>query len=98
MDNAQKAQLIAPWIDPAERVTVDFQNERDLNAEVTGCTAELVDLSLETRFPHVRQTISVPLGDVEVSEDRTKYTRDPEKPVRQGRLRLLIKGARPEVV
>ena len=98
MDNQEKADLIAPWIDPDERVTVDFEDERDLNAEVTGCTTELVDLSLETNFPHVRQTVSVPLGNVEVAEDRSKYTRDPDKPVQRGRLSLVIKGKRPEVV
>ena len=29
--------------------------------EVTGCTDELVDLSLETRVPHTKQHISVAL-------------------------------------
>ena len=98
MENAEKARIIRPWIDPDERVTVDFENERDLNAEVTGCTTELVDLALETNFPYLRQTISVPLGKVEVTEDRSKYNRDPEKPVQRSRLRLVIEGKRPEVV
>ncbi|MGH7232828.1 MAG: hypothetical protein ACREJU_15940 [Nitrospiraceae bacterium] len=96
MDNNKKARLIAPWVNPDERVTVDFEDERDLNVEVIGCTNELVDLSLETGFPHVRQTISVPLGDVEVGEDRSRYTRDPDKPVQRHRLRLVITGKRPE--
>ncbi|HJU04657.1 MAG TPA: hypothetical protein VJ692_05845 [Nitrospiraceae bacterium] len=98
MENEEKARIIKPWINPEERVTVDFENERDLNAEVTGCSAELVDLDLETAFPHLRQPVSVPLGDVEVAEDRSKYTRDPDQPIEHSRLRLIIKGKRPEVV
>ncbi len=34
MESPEKADIIRRWIDPEERVTVDFENERDLNAEV----------------------------------------------------------------
>jgi hypothetical protein len=98
MDNESKAKRIREWIDPEERVTVDFDDARDLNAEVTGCNAEVVTLALETPFPHLRQDIAIPLGKVEVGEDGGKYTRDPEKPLRYSRLRLTIRQNRPEVV
>ena len=98
MDNDEKFRLIKEWIDPEERVTVDFRNERDLNAEITGCNRELVDLALETSVPHYRQDVSIPLGEVDVAEDRTKYTRDPDKPLRRSRLRLVVHGDRPPVV
>lgn len=45
MTNEEKVKTIHPWIDPEERVTVHFLDEQGLNAEVTGCTTELVDLS-----------------------------------------------------
>jgi hypothetical protein len=98
MDNETKTKTIREWIDPEERVTVDFDDARDLNAEVTGCTAEVVTLALETTFPHLRQDMTIPLGEVDVGEDGTKYTRDPEKPLRYGRLRLTIHHKRPQVV
>jgi hypothetical protein len=96
--NERKADLIRSWIDPQERVTVDFEDQRELNAEVTGCTQEVVDLALETTFPHLRQEITIPLSDVEVGEDRGRYTRDPDKPLQYGRLRLVIHQKRPAVV
>jgi hypothetical protein len=98
MDNEAKAKTIREWIDPEERVTVDFDDARDLNAEVTDCNAEVVTLALETAFPHLRQDITIPLGEVEVGEDDAKYTRDPEKPLRYSRLRLTIHQKRPQVV
>ncbi|MBA2252780.1 MAG: hypothetical protein H0W13_08770 [Nitrospirales bacterium] len=98
MENETKATMIREWIDPEEGVTVDFDDARDLNAEVTGCNAEVVSLALETPFPHLRQDITIPLGKVDVGEDRAKYTRDPEKSLRHGRLRLTIHQNRPEVV
>ena len=98
MNNETKANMIREWIDPEERVTVDFDDARDLNAEVTGCNAEVVSLALETTFPHLRQNLTIPLGQVEVGEDEAKYTRDPEKPLRYGRLRLTIHQKRPHVV
>ena len=98
MYNEAKAKTIREWIDPEERVTVDYDDARDLNAEVTDCNAEVVTLALETAFPHLRQDITIPLGEVEVGEDDAKYTRDPEKPLRYGRLRLTIHQKRPQVV
>ena len=98
MENAEKAQSIRPWVNPEERVTVDFADERDLNAEVRGCTEEVVDLALETTVPHLRQEISIPLGRIEIGEDRGKYTRDPDQPLRYGRLRLIVHQPRPKVV
>ena len=98
MTNEEKLKAIRPWIDPEERVTVNFLDEQDLNAEVTGCNEELVDLSLETRVPHVKQRISVPLRRAEVSEDLSHYTRDPDRPLKHRRLMLLINDKRPSIV
>lgn len=98
MNSEEKAAAIRNWIDPDERITVQFDDQRDLNAEVTGCTEQLVDLALETTVPHMRQEIFIPLSDVEVSEDLSHYTRDPEKPLKRKRLMLIVKGNRPVVV
>jgi hypothetical protein len=98
MDNREKAQALRTWVNPEERVTVDFDDERNLNAEVTGCNEEVVDLALETAFPHVRQEVSIPLGHIEIGEDRGKYTRDPDQPLRHGRLRLMVHERRPHVM
>jgi hypothetical protein len=98
MTNEEKLKAIRPWIDPEERVTVIFLDEQDLNAEVTGCNDELVDLSLETRIPHVKQQISVPLRRAEVSEDLSHYTRNPDRPLKHRRLMLLINDKRPPIV
>jgi len=48
MDTKEKCRLISPWVNEEERVTVDFLNEKDLNAQVTGCTDDVVSLALET--------------------------------------------------
>jgi hypothetical protein len=77
---------------------VNVLDEQDLNAEVTGCNDELVDLSLETRVPHVKQQISVPLRRAEVSEDLSHYTRNPDRPLKHRRLMLLINDKRPPIV
>lgn len=98
MTNEEKVKKIAPWIDPEERITVHFRDERDLNSEVTGCTSVLVDLSIETRVPHIKQTISVPLSRIAVSEDLSHYTRDPERPLKHRRLMLVIDDIRPPIV
>jgi hypothetical protein len=37
MTNEEKLEAIRPWIDPEERVTVDFLDQQGLNAEVTAC-------------------------------------------------------------
>jgi hypothetical protein len=98
MSRADKAALIRPWINPEERITVQFDDQHDINTIVTGCNERLVDLELETNIPHLPQKLSVPLSDVEVSEDPTHYTRDPDKPLQFKRLLLIIKGKRPPVV
>jgi len=90
MDNTTKLEVIREWIDPEERVTVDFDDEKDLEAVVTGCTIDHVDLSIQTHFPHLKQTVCIPLNDVALTEDPSHYTRDPEKPLRYGRLKLVI--------
>ena len=98
MTNHEKRKRIIPWIDPEERVTVHFLDEKDLNAEVTGTTEELVDLSIETKVPHMMQRISVPLRLTEVSEDQGHYTRDPERPLKHRRLMLIVNETRPPVI
>lgn len=98
MTRAEKFAFITPWVNPEERITVQFDNQGDINTVVTGCTEQLVDLELETPVPHIRQKLSIPLSELEVSEDPTHYTRDPDKPLQFKRLLLIIKGKRPGVV
>ncbi len=98
MTNHEKRKAIIPWIDPEERVTVHFLDEKDLNAELTGTTEELVDLSIETNVPHMRQRISVPLRLTELSEDLAHYTRDPERPLKHRRLMLIINERRSPII
>ena len=98
MTNDEKLQAILPWLDPEERVTVNFLDEQDLNGEVTGCSDEIVDLSLETHVPHIKQHISVPLRCAEVSEDPSHYTRNPDRPLQLRRLMLLINDKRPPII
>lgn len=95
MENDEKVRLIRPWINEEERITVDFINERDLNAQVTDCTDEVVSLVLETAVPHMKQPVALALRNIEVGEDRTHYTRDPDEPARRGRLRLAVNHERP---
>jgi len=96
--NERKAAVIRKWIDPEERITVQFDDQRDLSAEVTGCTDQVVSLSLDTAVPHMRQQIALPLSGVEVSEDFSHYTRDPERPLKRERMMLIAHGKRPAVV
>jgi len=96
--NEQKAAAIRKWIDPKERITVQFDDQRDLNAEVTGCTDQVVSVSLDTAVPHMRQEVTLPLSAVDVSEDLSHYTRDPDRPLRRQRLMLTARGKRPKVV
>ena len=98
MKNEEKEKRIRQWIDPEERVTVHFLDAPDLNAKVMNCTDQLVDLSIETHMPHMTQRISVPLSQVEVSEDFSHYTRDPERPLQRQRLMLIINEKRPPVI
>ena len=98
MTSEEKEQRIRQWIDPAERITVHFLDAPDLNASVTNCSTRLVDLSIETPMPYMTQNISVPLSQVEVSEDRSHYTRDPERPLQRQRLMLVIDDKRPPII
>lgn len=98
MTSEEKIKKIVQWIDPEERVTAHFLDEKDLNAEITGCSTELVDLSIETNVPHMRQRISVPLSRTEVSEDLAHYTRDPKRPLKHRRLMLVIDEKRPPII
>lgn len=91
-------QATRPWINPEERVTVNFLGQNDLNAVVTGCNADLVDLSLETQVPHLKQQISVALHRAEGSEDPSHYTRHPDQPLKHRRLMLTIHDKRPPIV
>lgn len=95
MTNVEKLKCIRPWINPEERVTVHFLDAPDLNTTVTNCTDQLVDLSIETQVSHIKQHISVPLRQIEVSEDSSHYTRDPEQPLQRQRLMLVIDEKRP---
>ena len=45
MTNEEKLEAIRPWVDPEERITVNFLDEQGLNAEVTDCNDIVVDLS-----------------------------------------------------
>ena len=67
VDYWAKAEAIRPWVDPEERVTVDFQDASELNAEVISCTVYVVELGLETFMPHSRQKVVVPLREVTTS-------------------------------
>lgn len=98
MTNHEKRKKIIPWIDPEERVTVHFLDQKDLNAEVTGTTEQLVDLAIETNVPYVKQRISIPLRLTEVSEDLGHYTRDPDQPLKHRRLMLVINEKRPAII
>lgn len=97
MTNEEKQKRIRQWIDPEERITVQFLDARDLSAEVTGCNDASVTLSIETHVPHMKQHISLPLSQVEVSEDLSHYTRDPERPLQRQRLMLVMNGNRPPI-
>lgn len=98
MSRADKLALITPWINPEERITVQFDDQHDINTVVAGCSERLVDLELETNIPHIRQKLSIPLSEIEVSEDPIHYTRDPSRPLQHKRLLLIVKGKRPAIV
>jgi hypothetical protein len=98
MTNEEKEKRIRPWIDPEERITVHFLDAPDRNATVTNCTDQLVDLSIETHVSYMAQHISVPLSQVETSEDSSHYTRDPERSLQRQRLMLVINEKRPAII
>ena len=74
MTNQQKAEQIKPWMNPEERRTVDFTDVRALNADVTGCTDNVVHLLFQEAFPHMKERMTVPLRNVHVEEDPFHYT------------------------
>lgn len=94
----KKMEAILPWVDPEERITVDFEDMSNVNATVLGCTEEMIDLELEAMFARPRQRAAIPLRFVQVGEDRSRYTRNPEKPLRHARLWLLIQQRQSELI
>ena len=98
MTNEEKETHIRRGINPEERVTVQFLDAPDLNAEVTGSNDASMTLSIETHVPPMQQHISIPLSQVEVAEDVSHYTRDPEQPLQQSRLMLVINERRPPII
>ena len=98
MTNEEKMEKVIQWVDPEERVTVQFLDVQDLNAEVTGCSDQSVDLAIETHVPHIKQRISLPLTQLEVADDPTHYTRDPDRPLKRRRLMLVVNEKRPAII
>ncbi len=98
MTTEDKETVIRPWIDPQERVTVRFLDEQGLSAEVTDCNDASVTLSIETRVPYMNQHTSIPLSQVELSEDFSHYTRDPDRPLARRRLMLVVHEKRPPII
>ncbi|MEQ1679943.1 MAG: hypothetical protein ABL983_08765 [Nitrospira sp.] len=50
------------------------------------------------RRPHIGQKQSIPFSDLEISDDPSHYTRDPNKPLQMKRLLLIVKGNRQGIV
>ncbi|MBX3330807.1 MAG: hypothetical protein KF722_10430 [Nitrospira sp.] len=98
MTNHEKRKQIIPWIDPEKRVTVHSLDEKDLNAEMAGTTEKLVELAIETKVPHIKQRIQVPLWLTEVLEDLGHYARDPERPLKHRRLMLIVNEKRALII
>ena len=95
MTNVEKSALIQPWVNPEERITVDFSDTRGLTAQVTGCTEYVVHLTFSDSFPHMKKRMTIPLSLVTIGVDRQHYTRDPDTPL-QWRLKLRVDKARPD--
>ena len=95
MTNHEKAEMIKPWVNPEERISVDFEDAKGLNAIVEGCTENVVHLIFQEPFPHVKERVTLPLRLVTVDEDPYHYTRDPDAPI-QRRLRLRVEENRPD--
>ena len=99
--NGKKMESIRPWIHPEERISVDFEDAFNLNAEVVDCTTQVVTLRLEggaPGVPHHYQNVDIPLRTVTVTEDPTRYTRNPDAPLRYGRLKLIVRSKRSAMV
>ncbi len=79
---------------------MDFEDALNLNAEVVDCTTQVVTLRLEAsrlELPHYHQNAVIPLRLITISEDPTRYTRNPDAPLHYGRLKLIVKKKRPSV-
>jgi len=96
MTNAEKDNMIKPWVNPEEWVTLDFNDEKGLNAEVIGSNPNVVTLLIQTAFPHFKQELLILLNVVEIREDTQHYTRDPDNPVRS-RLKLKVNKKRSQI-
>lgn len=96
--NEEKVEKIRPWIDPEAQTPVHFRDAQGLNAAVTGCNVELVNLSIETRVPYIAQRISVPFSRTDVSEDISHDTRDPDRPLTHRRLMLVVDDDRRPII
>jgi hypothetical protein len=91
-----KYEVIRPWINLEKRVTADFLDEKNLDAIVMDCTHDYVDLAIQMGFPYRKQHVTVPLSEVEIGGDRSKYTRNAAKPLHYGPLQMLLNIKRPQ--
>src|SRR5438132_4775454 len=96
MNTLQNLQTLRAWVAPEELVPDDFLDEKGLNGVITACTDDHVEMYIDTRFPHMKQHLTVPIDKVEIGEDRTHYTRDPARPLHYARLRLFVLQNRPQ--
>jgi hypothetical protein len=55
-------------------------------------------LDVKDLVAEVRQHVSIPLSQTEVSEDLGHYTRDPERPLKRHRLMLVVNETRPAII
>ena len=95
--NLQKAASIRQWINPEERVTVDFENEHDLNAEVIECDGQNGDVAARDRISTLANGILRFLSMISVGRIKSLHS-GPDKPVQYGRLRITVHEARPQTV
>jgi hypothetical protein len=98
MENAVKCEVIRPWINLEKRVTVDFLDEKNLDAIVMDCTHDYVALAIHMGFPYRMQHLTVPLAEVEVGGDRTKHATHLAKPLYYGLLQISLNIKRPQWV
>lgn len=81
-----------------KRISVQFDGQCDINAEILDCAERLVDVKVETTVPHLGQKPSLSLSGVEISENPIQYMRNPDKPLQMKRLLLIVNGKRPAIV
>ena len=63
--------------------------------QVIDCTDQVVELELETAVLHMKQKLILPLREIQIGEDPSHYTRDPDTPLERSRLRLTVNQNRP---